>query len=142
MEVHRDPYGPYADRINHVLDHVFGMIPNLSSDERSKTYLQLLAEEFNKMTQRRKIRNSQLSVSDNGSSSPNDHLSMVKTPEDGQHYNQWHPEVMYRHNYTHDLPPIANDDGWWPIPVQQGMLCNSIVPLHDDYGYGMDAGHV
>ena len=141
MNVHRDPYGHYADRINRVLDHVFEVFPNLSSYERNKIHLEVLAEEFDKMTQRRRARLPQLSISDNGSSSPNDPSGMVKTPEDRQAWNQWQPDAMYRHGYAQDLPPVSGDV-WWPIPVQQGVIYNPTVPQHDDYGYGIGVSHV
>lgn len=147
MEVYREPSTRHADRINQVLDHVFEATPHLSSTERSRNLLQLLAEELDKMTQLRKVKHSQFTVSDNGSSSPNDHTGMAKTPEDGQHWNHWQPEVMYPQAYRHNLPPMS-DEGWWPIPVQHGMLCDSTVPehhgytgpQHHDYGYGMGSG--
>lgn len=145
MVVYRDPVGPHADRINRVLDHVFGVTPHVGSRERSRNLLQLLVEEINKVTPMRKVKTSQLAMSDNGSSSPNDLSGMVTTPEDTQHWSQWRPGVSYGHVYNNDLPPMSGD-GWWQIPVQQGMLCDPSVPeeyaraQHDDYGYGMGSG--
>lgn len=147
MEVHRDPFGPHANRINMVLDHVFGATPNLCNRDRSRKLLELLAEEFNKMTPMRKIKTAQSAMSDNGSSSPNDLSGMVNTPEDGQHWNQWRPGVGYGHVYSNELPPM-NGDAWWPIPVQHGMHCDLSVPHHDEYtgpqhdefGYSMSSG--
>lgn len=150
MEIHRDPYSPHADRINRILDHVFGITPSLNNRDRSRNLLQLLAEELDKMTQHRTVKiEPQPTASDTGSSSPNERSGMLKTPEDGQPWNHWQPEVMYRHGYGHDLPPVS-DDGWWTIPAQQGLLCESTVPQHDeysgpqhdDYGYGMGSGPV
>ena len=132
MYVHREPYSSSAECINHVLDLVFGGAPNLSSRERSRNLLQILLEQLNKMIQPRKITTSQPTVSDNGSSSPNDHSSMVRTPEDGQPWSNWQPEMMYRHGYTHGVAPVS-DDVWWPIPVQHGMACGSPVPQHQEY---------
>ena len=147
MEIYRNPLNPYADRINLVLDHVFGNGPNMGSRERSRNLLQLLVDEFDKLMQLRKVKVPQLAVSENGSSSPNDHAGMVSTPEDGQQWNQWQPEVMYGHRYGRDLPPVS-DSMWWPMPVPHGMLCGSTVPQHDeyvnaqheDYGYSMGLG--
>ena len=145
MLVCREPYSSCADGINHVLDLVFGVAPILSSRERSRNVLQSILEELNKMSQPRKIKTSQLALSDNGSSSPNDQSSLVRTPEDGQPWNHWQPEMMYRHGYAHSLPPL-NDDVWWPIPVQHGMACNSPTPQqqvytgpHPEY-YGFSTG--
>lgn len=145
MEIYRNPSTLHADRINLVLDHIFGATPNLSSKERSRNILQLLAEELNKMAQLRKVNNSQLTASDTGSSSGDDRSGMVKL-EDNQQWTQWQPEMIYGHGYRHDLPPVS-DDVWWPIPVQPGMLCDSPVPQHDGYvgphyGYGMGSGPV
>ena len=146
MEVHRDPSSPYANRINRVLDHVFGAAPNLGSRERSRHLLQLLFEEVNKMMQLRKVKIPQLAVSENGSCSPNDHSSMAITPEDGQPWSQWQPEPLYgAHGYRRDLPPVTTDSTWWPIPMQPGVLCEPTIshhddyahPTHEDYGYGM-----
>lgn len=148
MEIYRDPLNPYADRTNRVLDHVFGATPNISSRDRSRNLLLLLVDEFNKLMQLRKVKVPQLAVSDNGSSSPNDHSGMVSTPEDNQQWSQWQPEGMYGQGYGRDLPPVT-DSTWWPIPVQQGMLCGSTVPQHDgyisppqhdNYDYGMGLG--
>ena len=149
MEVHRDPLSPYANRINRVLDHVFGVYPNVSSRERSRYLLQLLAEEFNKMMQLRKVKVPQLALSDNGSNSPSDHTGMATTPEDGQTWHHWQPEPTYGHGYRRDLPPVS-DSMWWPLPVQPGVLCDSTVPhhveyanpTHDEYCYGMPLGPV
>lgn len=149
MEVHRDPYGPHAGRINQIIDHIFGITPSLSSKERNRSLLQLLADEFNKLMQLRKAKNSQLAMSDNGSSSPNDHSSMVKTPDDAPQWSHWQPEAMYGHGYRHDLRPVS-DDVWWSVPTQHGMLCNPTVPQHDeyadprhnDYGYVIGSGPI
>ncbi|CAD6586126.1 MAG: hypothetical protein ASARMPRED_002448 [Alectoria sarmentosa] len=150
MDVHRDPYSPHAIRINRILDHVFGTYPNMGSRDRSRKLLQILAEEFNKMTQMRKVKTSQSMTSENGSSSPNDLSGMVSTPEDGQQWSHWQPEVNYSQGYNHDLPPV-NGSAWWPmpIPIQPGMLCDPsgsqhdeyTDPQHDEYGYGMGPGH-
>ena len=133
MEVYRNPYGPHADRIDSVLDHVFGSSPHLSSRERSRSLLQLLVEGFDKMTQMRKAKNLQLTVSDNGSSSPNDPSNFANTPEDGQPWTPWQPETSYGQAYPHSLPPVTTD-GWWPNPIQPGMLCGPAIPEHDEYG--------
>ena len=131
MLVCRDPYNSSAECMNHVLDLVFGVAPSLSGQERSRNILQRLLEELNNMHQLHKVETSQQTVSDNGSNSPNDQSSMVRTPEDSQPWNHWQPEMMYRHGYTHSLP--LNDEVWWPIPVQHGMACNSPVPQHQVY---------
>ena len=147
METYRNPRNPHADRINRVLDHVFGVTPTMSSTERSRNLLQLLVDEIDKLMQFRKVKIPQLAASENGSSSPNDHSGMVSTPEDGQ-WTQWQqPEPMYGHGYRRDLPPVS-DSSWWPIPPQQGLLCGSTIPQHDeymslhhdDYHYGMGLG--
>ena len=148
MEVQREPFGPHAERINRVLDHVFGATPMLGSRERSRSILKLLADEFDKMVQLRKIKNSQLTVSDNGSSSPNDHVGVVRTPDEGQQWNHWQPEVMYGQGYKQDLTAVS-DDVWWPIPAQPGVFCGPTGPQHDAYVgpqhsdyYGLGSGHV
>lgn len=147
MVVHRDPYNINAGCINYVLNHVFGVAPNSTSQERSRNLLQLLLKKLNKMTQPRKIETSLQTVSDNGSSSPNDYSSLARTPEDGQPWNHWQPEMTYRHGYTHSLPPLSHDM-WWPIPIQHGVACGSPVPQHhvytgpqpEYYGYGPGSG--
>ncbi len=135
MEVYRDPFSPPGERINRVLDHIFGANPSLSPRDRSRKLLQLLAEELNKMTPSCRVRNPQLTVSENGSSSPSDRSGMVRTPEDSGPWSHWQqPEVMYRHGYPHDLPPVSSDDGWWTMPPpQHGIPCGSTAPPHDGY---------
>ena len=169
MEIHRDPLTSYSERINQVLDHVFGATSNMDSRERSRSLLQLLVDEFDKMIQLRKVKIPQLAISDNGSTaSSNDHSGMVSTPEDGQQWNQWQSEAVYGPTYRRDLPPVS-DGMWWPTPAQQqGMLelsagwkalqhptssqsVSSVSPAvprnddyantpHDDYGYVMGLG--
>ena len=153
MEIHLHPRSPYAERINAVLSHVFGSFTGMGSGERSRYLLQLLGEEINKMTQMRRFKLPQLIVSDNGSSSPNDHTGMATTPEDGPQWGQWQPEPAYGHGYRRgDLPPVS-DGVWWPNPAQTGIPCDSTMPPqhdeyatssshHDDYGYGLGLGPV
>ena len=143
MEIYRNPLTPYADRINRVLDHVFGTTPSIDSRERSRNLLQLIVDEFDRLIQVRKVKIPQLAISDNGSTSSNDHSGMVSTPEDNQLWDQWQPEAIYGPSSRRDLPPLT-DGMWWPIPAQQGILCGStdayVSPPHDDYGYGLGLG--
>ena len=146
MELHRDPLTPYAERIGRVLDHIFGAAPpHTDSRERSRSLLQLLVDEFDKLIQLRKVRIPQLAISDNGSTSSTDHSGMVSTPEDGQQWSQWpQPEPIYAPTFNRrDLPPVS-DGVWWPIPAQQGILCGStdayVGTPHDDYSYALNMG--
>lgn len=147
MEIYRNPLNPYSSRINLVLDHVFGNASNMDSRNRSRSVLQLLVDEFDKLMQLRKVKIPQLAPSDNGSLSPNDHSGTVSTPEDGQQWNQWQPEGVYAHGFGRDLPSLSHS-AWWPMPDQHGMLCSPTVaqhhdyvnPPHDDYGYPLGLG--
>ena len=145
MEIYRDPITLHADRINHVLDHVFGASPHLSAKERSRNILQLLADELNKMAQYRKINHAQLTASDTGSSSGDDRPGMIKQ-EDTEQWTQWQPDMMYGPGYRPEIPAVS-DDVWWPIPAQPGNLCDSAAPPYagyaaPHYGYGMGSGPV
>ena len=50
MEVYRDPDIPRADRINAILDYVFGRFPGQGSRERNRDVLRLLMKRLNDIT--------------------------------------------------------------------------------------------
>lgn len=102
---------PHADRINSTLDHVFGRVPGVTSTERNRDVLRLLAEELNRMHQLRKVKTINRAANYSPSNPTNDMVPAL------QWMGDWQPETSFHQEYMNTPLHTPNDiDSWWNYP--------------------------
>lgn len=141
-EVYRNPYVAYADRINAILDFVFGRAPGLTTIERNRDILRLLAEQFSLYTQLRGVKTVDVPPEQRQRLSPNKTTSTTATAnantsnmarvapspqpvEDYQALYDWQPAMNFEMN---PMPYFAAPDmsDWENISTYQSGSENSV----------------
>jgi len=114
MTVHRDPSMPHADRINRTLDHVFGRAPAISSVERNRDSLRLLAEQLNSMHRSRNIRTANLALYQSPGLPTNELAPACNMVDETQWMGGWQPDMSV-HQEDLNTPVHTPDEigEWW-----------------------------
>ena len=131
---------PRADRIRAVLDHVFGA-PSVSSRERNRDVLRILAAKLDEYLNIRKVENAESAVH----SLPIDMASglapdfTLMDPE--QRINEWQSEKYYNQDYMQEMTPTTTDD-WWSYQTQYAVAEHPMSRNMWTEDFGMNPGMV
>ena len=110
---------PYADRINGVLDHIFGRAPGVTSIERNRDILRLLAGKLRCMQQTQSIAVSDMGIVQGSESRHGEQVvpSLSSLSDNSQWTNAWQPDMYFGHSLMNDPDTLAwNASESWAYP--------------------------
>ena len=118
IEVYRNPQMQRADRVEAVLDHVFGA-PNVSSRERNREILRILATKLDEhlLHNFESVEPTLQGLTVNMENGPTPAFTMI---DPQQRIDEWQSEVYYNQDYMQEMIPATNDE-WWSFRNQYAV---------------------
>ncbi|KAL2036736.1 hypothetical protein N7G274_010531 [Stereocaulon virgatum] len=118
IEIYRNPQMQRADRVEAVLDHVFGA-PTVSSRERNHEILRILATKLDEhllhnLDSVKPTLQGPTITMENG---PAPEFTMV---DPHQRIDEWQQQMYYNQHYMQEMTPTTNDE-WWDYQNQYAV---------------------
>ena len=116
LEAYQNPRMPLADRIEVVLDHIYGL-PSVSTRERNGDILRVLAKYLQRYVDLGRVQPLQLPAESSTANSVVDSPLSFGMMDPSQRINDWQAGMGYEQNYGQAVTPSTVGD-WWNYPAQ------------------------